>query len=190
MLEIISSGESCAVADCSRTQRKRGYCEMHYARWKRHGNPLIKRTALRICSFSGCGRVSKITKGYCPKHYQRLRFHGDPSVVKRIYGEDLATRFWKRVNRTDDPNECWLGQFGTGGRGYGTLKIEGRHIKPHRVSFYLHNGYWPEPCCLHSCDNPPCVNPYHLRAGTQQENMQEAVVRGRFLRSRKGIEEI
>lgn len=33
---------------------------------------------------------------------------------------------------------------------------------------------------LHSCDNPACINPSHLRPGTQQDNVNDAVARGRM----------
>lgn len=32
---------------------------------------------------------------------------------------------------------------------------------------------------MHTCDNPPCCNPAHLRCGTQKENIEDKYTKGR-----------
>jgi hypothetical protein len=50
----------------------------------------------------------------------------------------------------------------------------------HRYAWRRSNGPIPPGLwVLHNCDNPPCVNTYHLYLGTQVENMRDSVVRGR-----------
>lgn len=36
----------------------------------------------------------------------------------------------------------------------------------------------------HTCDNPRCINPRHLLIGTQQDNMNDMLSRGRHVASR------
>lgn len=38
---------------------------------------------------------------------------------------------------------------------------------------------------LHPCDNPPCVNPRHLRPGSHLENIEDKMIRGRMPRGEK-----
>lgn len=75
---------------------------------------------------------------------------------------------------------CWVWQRTQNNKGYGQLRIDGRMHYAHRVAYTLSHGPIPEGMSvLHSCDNPLCINPAHLRAGTQSENMSECYVRGR-----------
>lgn len=65
--------------------------------------------------------------------------------------------------------------------GYGWIKRNGKSQRAHRVAWEKANSR-PVPAgmfVLHSCDNPTCVNPDHLRIGTHQENVDEKVQRQR-----------
>lgn len=82
------------------------------------------------------------------------------------------------------PSGCWEWNGVRSPKGYGVAKVLGvRHklIRAHRLSYQLHKGPIPAGMLvLHSCDNPPCVNPDHLRIGTSIDNMSDAKERGRL----------
>lgn len=82
--------------------------------------------------------------------------------------------------------ECWLWTGYCDSKGYGIAGFKGKARKAHRVSFELTFGPIPAGAhVLHSCDNPPCVNPHHLHLGTHTDNMREKVARGRDFNARK-----
>lgn len=103
------------------------------------------------------------------------------------HARSQAARFWSKVS-AGGPDECWPWTAGTDKDGYGKFAVTlpplgGRspqkHVRAHRLAFLLVHGV-AFGLVLHSCDNPPCCNPGHLRDGTQSQNVRDSVERGRF----------
>lgn len=86
------------------------------------------------------------------------------------------TRFWSKVEIGSD-DECWL-WLASRNKRYGQFKLDGLMRKAHRVAYFLNTGEWP-PVVMHKCDNPICVNPNHLVGGTQYDNVQDCIAKGR-----------
>ena len=95
----------------------------------------------------------------------------------------LLERFFLKVKKT---RKCWLWQGGIEKNGYGRIKIKGRKVGVHRLSYELHQGPIVDGLfVLHRCDTPPCVNPEHLYLGTQKQNIRDCVSRERQRNARK-----
>ncbi len=70
--------------------------------------------------------------------------------------------------------------------GYGRCAYRGKRHLAHRLAYELAHGNPPGAALvLHSCDNPPCCNPAHLRPGTDAENCADRKVRRRHWRDRR-----
>lgn len=86
-----------------------------------------------------------------------------------------------RLLLTKDTDECVLWDGGLTDKGYGRFTLDGVQTRAHRVAFLW--TYGTEPAVVrHKCDTPACVNPRHLEAGTQDDNMKDMASRHRSRR--------
>lgn len=83
-----------------------------------------------------------------------------------------------RIDRSGGPEACWPWLGARKREGYGVAKVAGKVVRVPRLLLGLTD---PREEALHSCDNPPCCNRAHLRAGTRQDNMDDMRERGRRL---------
>jgi HNH endonuclease len=80
-----------------------------------------------------------------------------------------------------EPNSgchLWIGT--RTGQGYGSLRVDGKMRRSHRIAWQMAHGPVPGGLqVLHQCDTPICVNVQHLFLGTIQKNVQDMIAKGR-----------
>lgn len=93
-------------------------------------------------------------------------------------------RFWAKVSFPRNLDECWVWQ-GKKTRGrwkYGRFIVAGaERMATHVILALLGRPVPSGKLVMHSCDNPPCVNPTHLKAGTVLDNNRDMLVKGRYI---------
>lgn len=83
----------------------------------------------------------------------------------------LREKFWANVTRSDG---CWEWQGRRQHNGYGIIAHKSKNVLTHRLSFELtHGGIPAGKIICHKCNNPPCVRPDHLYAGTYADNLYD-----------------
>lgn len=142
--------------------------------------PTTTRPSPTTCSL--CERPAK-TLGLCNGHYNR-KWKKRPSNPNKVRLEGPEPRFWAQVC-IRNPDECWEWTGARHGNGYGLFEANHRRWRAHRYSLFLVLKRELSGLVLHSCDNPPCVNPSHLREGTAKENTQDMLARNRHNGTKK-----
>ena len=143
-----------------------------------------------LCAYAPCGKIFSAVP-HRIRAGRRYCSHSCASAAKCLSDSD---RFWRHVQRCAHvwpcSQCCWLWQGGKDRQGYGLYhpktnrQYKNRHSGAHRQSWELTFGPIPLGLfVLHDCpsgDNPACVNHLHLFVGTQQDNMKDAMRKGRI----------
>lgn len=105
--------------------------------------------------------------------------------IRAQYAKTPVDRFMAMVKKRD--SGCWMWLGSQDSDGYGSIRMNGRSIRAHRFSYQYFVGPIPGGMLVcHRCDTPGCVNPEHLFIGSNRENMQDMVAKGRHLDGRAG----
>lgn len=110
------------------------------------------------------------------------------TTAKTLVADDFSpyriAEFWSKVRLS--PAGCMEFTGSERVQGYGVIEMRGRTSRSHRralahrAAYAMTWGTCPgDKKVLHSCDNPKCVNPTHLRLGTQADNVADMVAKGR-----------
>lgn len=81
-----------------------------------------------------------------------------------------AQRFWSKVQKTED---CWIWTGAKMPSGHGVFRGEEKNYTAYRWAWEEKYGPVPDGLVLDHivCDNPPCVNPDHLKVSTIGANV-------------------
>lgn len=146
---------------------------------------------LRPCKT--CEQLKPLSDFYFSPKNKSFDPHCKPCKIRR---ERPHARPWGHTESPDYPqvalkrlmakvtiaaSGCWEYTGTPKRKRYGSIGYANRSMLPHRLSWLLHKSEIPPGLnVLHECDNTRCVNPAHLFLGTQQDNVDDCISKGRF----------
>lgn len=94
------------------------------------------------------------------------------------YGHKSNT---KAIEWIVDANGCHVGTSHMKDKdGYMKVQRKGKCYHAHRYVYIQEHGEIPDGLVvMHTCDNPACINLEHLKLGTNKDNTQDMIAKGR-----------
>lgn len=171
--------KKCNIENCGNQHKARGYCSKHYKKWKKYGDAekIVKprkQATKKFCSVEDC-TSDHYAGGFCRLHSRRHKNSGKTTKPNRETTEAVLQILRRKLcSFPDECSDTW--EFARNKAGYpvvsskqfGGSRLLGRIVCK---AFY---GDPPEDHeCAHSCNNPGCYNPKHLRWCTHKGNTDD-----------------
>lgn len=126
---------------------------------------------MKLCSLDSCV-LPVLARGWCATHYSRWRRWGSVHTTKNVVYSTPEEAF---EARTEWQGDCLVWVGGTDKLGYGRIGAAGRTFLTHRWHYErtvgpIADGFYLD----HTCHNPPCANPAHLREVKPKQNQENA----------------
>ena len=134
----------CSIESCGKKHFGKGFCESHYLRFRRNGDPVAGRASptskLGRCSVEGCNNAI-LSQKMCSAHYWRNYRHGSPLMGNSSPGEAIA--FLNDVVLPFEGNDCLPWPYLRSEQGYGIVSLDGELRQVHRIVCERVNGAPP-----------------------------------------------
>lgn len=122
----------------------------------------------------------QLFKGEIPEGSKVTRTCGNSLCCNPKHLVTDVERFWSKVDKTSDPNGCWLWLDHIKATGYGEFRDGKKKVRAHRFAYEIIFGSIPKGMHLmHNCDRRNCVNPWHMTVGTALDNQRDMTAKGR-----------
>jgi len=143
------------------------------------GEHIINSCGNRLCLYPGHMTL---------RRYDKKTQQDDKIIKKKSRATPIDELFWRYVDKNGpiiypELGPCWVWTGSLMTSGYGSLQSFSLKIRmgAHRYSFMREFGPFDSRLNIcHKCDLKVCVNPFHLFAATQRENLMDMVRKGRW----------